>query len=597
MTTVLRGNNVNVSGSSVITESAPMRLSRVSAISLWLTGCLLWALAILLPFQVGTWPGFYKQMLAVMGLVCWQLAVRPKQWHAFSLCMMLLIAVVGVQYASGLINFRDDAFVAIAYLFMLSLAFEIGAALRSGNKESGKEIGVEPLDIFLWVVVFVALLSALVAVHQWLGNVHPTFEFPRIDGRSYANLAQPNHLAAVLMLGYCATLFLYQHGKLASYLSVVVAGIFLLSMALTVSRVGWLFVVIACAYLAVRRWRREIYISPWVLSGLFVFFVAAVFATEWLSQHMDLAQTGLSERVSPDSMNRLRLWQGLLTAVSEGPWYGYGWMQVATAELASSFPRYGEYINFAHDLPIDLLVWMGPWLGGLCILAAASWLVSQFCRASQTDEYILWLALGSMVAYALLEFPFSVSYFLISFGLLLGWVTRGGKVICANNRYQLHRITPWLIAALLSIAIALVMRDYELLLKGEFHDQMRAAHVEGFSEVDLDQVVLLDSLANWQQVKRVSMDTLLDDTQLQRLERVTSRLPAWSNLYRLEKNYLARKDREGVCRTLDAIHKVHNHVAMRGADEMAKELVEYKSCATRLLSLGTDLHKRYPVIF
>lgn len=564
----------------------------------WALGCLLWALAILLPFQAGAWAGFYKQMLAVAGLGCWLLAVLPKRWHGFSLCMLSLMLVVGAQYAAGLINFHDDAVLSVAYLFMLLVSFEIGATLReTQNEKEGKGKGEIYFVIFLWFLIFVCLFSALIACHQWLGNVQPTFEFPLVGERPYANLAQPNHLATLLVMGCGGVLFLHQKCHLSGWLGSIVTCFFLVAVALTISRAAWLFVGVALIYLLWKIRCRELELPRWAPWFFSVFFLLCVLLVASLSQQLGLDQLPLAERLDGGNMNRLRLWSGLLIAVQAGPWYGHGWMQVVPATLVSPAPIFGEYINFSHSLPIDLLVWMGPWLGGLVILSAVIFLWRHFFKPQVAGDVAIWLVLGMLTLSSLLEFPYAYTFLLIPGGVMLGWVTTGAK--CGHQAPA----PPWgkavsvVCVVLLFLGASTVTREYAWLVQSDFHDRMQRAHITGFPVMDLDRVAWLDSLRSWQQVKRLPETGKLNDAQMQLLERVTSRIPAWSNLVRLERAYIAREDKAGTCKVIDAIAKINGPLATREARKIGADLIGSGSCKETVEAVAAERRGKYPLVF
>src|SRR5690606_36330346 len=104
-----------------------------------------------------------------------------------------------------------------------------------------------------------------------------TFEFPLVMGRPYGNLAQPNHLASFLILGICGVLFLYQRNRFCYLAATLVVCFILVALALTVSRLAWLFSLIALFYLMWKIKRDEVRLPVWAPLLFVIFFIISIF--------------------------------------------------------------------------------------------------------------------------------------------------------------------------------------------------------------------------------------------------------------------------------------------------------------------------------
>lgn len=565
----------------------------------WCMGCAFFALSVLLPFQEGSWPGFYQEMLATLGLVCWVLAVRPQRWHGFSLVAALLVSVVVGQYFFGVISYLSDAVLAVAYLFMLSLAFEVGAALRADETRKSSDVPryTGYFEIFWWVLIGAASLSALIAFHQWLGNVSPVFEFPMVDSRPYGNLAQPNLLSTLLLMGVGGVLFLHQRRAFAGWAGSVIVCFLLVAVALTVARSAWVFALVGLSYLVWKVWRAELRLPKWAPWFFALFFLASIFGTEYISQQMALPQLSLSGRFQAAQMNRLNVWEGLLTTVMSGPWYGHGFLQASTAALSSSVRQFGEYFSFSHNLFIDLLVWMGPWLGLAVVIWLVAWVGRHFLQSKNRDEIAVWLALLALFVHSMVEFPYAYVFLLVPGGVMLGWVTGQSRQMSCGVDGRWAALLPVTCAAVLLLGSAMVFSEYHLLVKAGINDHLRQRHLLSFEKVDLSQVVLLDAPRDQQLVQRLPVNKMLSADQLRLLERVTSRFPSFSNSIRLEKDYVRREDAKGVCAVMNVVHKFYKDKAMDIVQKTAGDLVSLSQCKEMLKQSGdTGAAKKYPMV-
>jgi O-antigen ligase len=565
---------MNLGKNRHLTAGASRRLPSLAY--LWCTGAAALALAFWCPLMAAPWPSFYKDLIATAALGFWLLAVRPRRLHGPTFFLLGLCVVVAGQYAAGLIDFHDDAFLATAYLLLLALAFEVGAAI--GNHHDGgasdRVAGLDLMAVFWWAIITVALGSAVIAFRQWLGVAASDFEIHVFKSRPYANLGQPNHLGTLLLLGACAALYLQQRARrraLAGWTALPAALFLLAGTALTLSRTAWLFIGVAFAYLHWRMKRGELRLPMWLPTALVVFFVACVLVAEPAAHWLGLSSLSLAHRATQGG--RLQIWSGMLSAVWHEPWYGYGWLQTVKAQWASPESIYHGWLAFSHNLCLDLLLWMGPWLGLLVIVTAAWWLWRHFSRASGTEEAIGWLAFAALLNHSLLEYPYAYLYFVLVAGLLLGWLTgrrtrfgadlgaRGGLVLSCGC------------AAVLAAGIYILVPEYNLLAQSRVNDHLRRARIANLPKVDLDKVKVLDSLRAEERVLAEPRDKARSDAATALLKRVTQRMPTKGNLARLVFNYAYRAEPSKECAALNDVRKFYGRrVAEKVSSDVSKIL-------------------------
>ena len=75
---------------------------------------------------------------------------------------------------------------------------------------------------------------------------------------------------------------------------------------------------------------------------------------------MELSQTkGVVARATGD-MSRLAIWQQMIHAIWDQPWFGYGWNQTSVAyTLVSEHFQGPVWIRSAHNFILDFVLWNG----------------------------------------------------------------------------------------------------------------------------------------------------------------------------------------------------------------------------------------------
>ncbi|MBA4078443.1 MAG: hypothetical protein C0508_25665, partial [Cyanobacteria bacterium PR.023] len=249
-----------------------------------------------------------------------------------------------------------------------------------------------------------------------------------------ANLAQPNLLASLLLMGVGGTVYFRQQ-RLYSLPTAILIGFVLFSgVAATRSRMGLLVGGVFLLFLWFRG-RRVLPISDrFVLLPLFVMMLFGTWLF-WpsLSDLLQVRTVGSLERISQISSDaRLDIWRLLLSAVLEKPLLGWGWGQVSVAQhaVAASFP-YTPLTEYAHNIVLDLLVWNGVIVGGAVVAFAFWWCIRQYANLHSAEALFAGGVILLLLMHAHLEFPLSYAFFLVPFGICVGVLesySSGGKL-------------------------------------------------------------------------------------------------------------------------------------------------------------------------
>jgi O-antigen ligase len=425
--------------------------------SFWMVfAALALSLTWLLPNHSFPWVGFHGDawaalMLLVVGVfVLWRnkLAVG---WHWMPVLVAGSVAIPLLQYVSGMTAFFGVAWINAAYLLGFALALLVGAAWE--------KVAPHQCADYLFVAIGVASVCSVgLQLYQLLGlaPIGP-WTLNSVGTRYSANLAQPNQLASLLLLGLLGCGWGHARKFLNPYFAVSLAAFLLLGVALTESRTGWLNVTLLVV--AVFFWRRlapsHSYLK--VVAGLTVFFVACV----WLAPAInDFTGSGESiRRLSVSNDARWTAWKMFLRAAANRPLLGFGWGQLGQAQflmLDEHTPLGANFLQ-AHNLILDLVLWNGIPLG----LAIGGFLAWWFWTvARRLNNFAQWLLMSFVIVlgtHAMLEFPLQYAYFLLPMGMVAG---------CLNVTLELGlvlRTKRWLTGVVLVLAIAaltITIRDY-----------------------------------------------------------------------------------------------------------------------------------------
>lgn len=379
---------------------------------------------------------------------------RRTPWHGMALLTALLMLFPGIQYGLGLVTSAGNAWVSTAYIVGFLLALLTGArweTLREGHL----------LDCLFLAICIGAALSVGLQLHQWLAlDRLGIWSMGDGFGRPFANFGQPNQLATFLIWAILGLAWGFVRRRIGGITVIGVAIYLLFGLALTASRTGWL--AVAMLVVAAWYWRRlwPDARAPWVALGLAAYFAVCTLSIGWLSQALMGAipeDLGGLTRISGES--RPAVWALFLDAITQRPWLGYGWNQVALGQLAVAVehPPLHVFFSHSHNLFLDLILWCGIPLGAAISAWLLRWLWRRVAGVRSAENATLVLFLLVVANHAMLEFPLHYAYFLIPVGLVIGAldVRMGIQPVMMSGRSLI--VVVWIVAATL---LALIIRDY-----------------------------------------------------------------------------------------------------------------------------------------
>lgn len=379
------------------------------------------------------WPAFHSDLCAAAGLTMALLAwLRQRgadgaiEVPRLTLAVLAVAAVPLLQAGAGLIHFAGDALMAALYLLGFAFAVLLGAQLGAQHSDVQRHWHRMAAAVLLACLLCVGMAGA-----QWLGLEllgNWLLSMTR-HTRPFANLAQPNLLASLLVLGLVAALALHQSRHIGWACLALCTACLVSGVAMSGSRVARIELLVLAGWLLLMRSRTGLSLGRFALVGLSGLGFSLLSLWPLLGPALRLHQTGDASPLLQAGVRGLH-WQTMLDAIQRSPWFGYGWNQVAVAQsrVALDHPASHEFIEHSHNLLLDLLVWNGLPLGGLLIAGLCLWLWRQLRACRSVRAVLLLGAVLTLLTHAMTEYPLEYFSFLLPLGLMMGALESGTPV-------------------------------------------------------------------------------------------------------------------------------------------------------------------------
>jgi O-antigen ligase len=574
-----RSRNADDRAQFVASLSLPLILGGIVLAGSWLV-----------PGHFPPWLSYQQEFLAAVAAILICLAAarehRTVLWPALAIFAAALALVPWLQYGLGRIRFLSDAFVPSMYLFALALVIGASATMSAGR------LGGQLREMFTASCVAAAVVCSGIALFQglrltppgdWLAGMPP-------DGRAYANLGQPNHLASLLALGAAGVLRWYETRRIGAVVAWLALAWLAIGMGLTQSRTAWVFVLLLVTGCVALHRRAALRTRPGAALAGGLAFAALVWLVGPLLSLWLPSDDALTHAVRTEAGTRLLHWRVLGHAVLASPWFGYGWEQVAPAQfaLAGQHPPTGEVLMHSHNLVLDLAIYQGIPLTAVLVLAFCAWLARTLVQCRNGETWSLIAAMLALLAHAMLEYPLHYFYFLLPFGLLVGLLPAPARAALPSAPTT-HRFWLWL--PLILMAGLLTWLHVEYLRTEEAVRRLRFASARiGMTLSDLRpmQVTLLDGWKAYHDATLIDRRAGMPAAELALLRDVAMRFPYAPALSRYAVALGLNEQPDEAKKVLEHFCKVtpeEIQAAMREAwsEEAAKapalQRIEFPSCA------------------
>jgi O-antigen ligase len=493
---------------------------------------LLLALSFLVPDHALPWDTFRSQAVAALALgiagigVLRASTLTAARWHwpPVSLLPLLLAPIPWLQWLTGQVSFMADALLPCLYLLGAALSIGIGSQWARVDEEGA-------LCALALALLLAGIASVGVAIFQWLALAPPPFTVQMPPGfRPGANLAQPNHLATLLLMAMATAMLGYEKRWIGGVGLAVAFAWLSLGLVISQSRAAALSAALLWTLALTLRTRANLRLArvPMVVALGCVLGVVALWdpANQWL--HLTGPQ--MADRIQVGS--RSVLWRVVWDAVWLHPWAGYGWNQVAMAQLlvAPGYSSTGALLQSSHNLLLDLWIWIGVPLGSVAAAVLAIWFCRRWAACRDGTTFTLLAAITAVLVHAMFEYPLEQAFFLLPLALMIGLIDGRSRVAAA---FTTVRAVP--AVALLAFVVVMARITSEYL---DVESGLRQARLgllgfnNRFEIVAPPAVLLLDGPREYHRLMVTTPRTQMSRSEVDWMRRVTERYPFAPALYR-----------------------------------------------------------------
>ena len=282
---------------------------------------------------------------------------------------------------------------------------------------------------FSSIIVLMAILTGSFGLIQWSGIIdYSTSTLSWLmpapaAGRIMGNIGQANLFALSISYGLFFTLYLLHARQISLVTGLPVALFFAVIIGLTQSRAILLGLIAASLLVAIKRLELRSALILYLSTA--VACVIALFGNAFLAFVNPSAEVRAVTEAAGISL-RLQLWREVFTAAWSEPFRADG--------LGGTIVRYfdvlpaldlGNQVHFtyAHNLYIDLIVWLSPILG-TAVFGLLLYFLAVITYRVQGIHVYLWLPMVVIATHSMFEFPYA--YFSLAFipALTAGYLTR-----------------------------------------------------------------------------------------------------------------------------------------------------------------------------
>lgn len=511
--------------------------------------------ALFVPNHYQPWFNFYSEYLAFLGLFFfWVLARRDGLVVGFPIYFIIsLLLVLWGQYFLTIIHSVETAWLVSFYMLSAVLAFMLG-----------RQAGV----IYSGAIGFLAfgVISSGIALGQWFDTWEAIWLLtPGAGARATANIGQSNHLVTLLGLGLVSALWLNYKRCISGWMLAVVTVWLVVGMVLAASRMALLqYVLIGVLWFYWGGLRDGLVFFAYLLGGLVLVLGAAWQADLAVAFYLiePGSAIGVFDRFS--STERLYIWWQLIQASWDKGGLGYGWGQVASAQVdyALAYPV-AMFTLHAHNVVVDMLVWNGVYVGVIAVVLFGIWLIKAFWCVCDLDSAFAALCVATIGIHALLEYPLEYSYFLIPFFIYLGYLGGAG--------YKL-RLIPFVgVIAAFCFFLLVVWRDYRV-LEVDFRNlrfEMARVGVTEYSSPD-NSYFFLTGMSSFIDFMRMQLPGSLDEKAAE-AERLVYSYPHVPAFYRYVLILVEQGDFRKAAEMLERMRSMHGEQNYAGAIESLQQ--------------------------
>ncbi|WP_277559495.1 PglL family O-oligosaccharyltransferase [Acinetobacter beijerinckii] len=514
-------------------------------------------LAWLLPNHYQPWLSFYQDfsMFVAVLLLASSLLKQKSIQIPYILTFFIFLSLIPlIQYYLGIVYFFGEAITFSLYILALVTVLIVG--FNIAQLEESKKGNI--IAGFFITILVASIISVWIQLRQWLlfeGSIWVVDMPPK--GRPFANIAQPNQLSTLLIMGLMSILYLFEK-EILNKVSASFTTLFLLfGVALTQSRTAWVFAICLLIWLFIKRKvptrLKYSYLILWCCT-----FFSMCLCSSYLSEILGVTSVRDLAQRATTGLDRVGMWQQILIILKDAPLLGYGWGQLNVAQLSNTSDSIATPLfGYSHNLILDIMVWNGVLLGGVISLFILIFLVKIAINVKDRQSIIILAMVGAILVHSMFEYPFAYAYFLLPIGFLIGFLY--AQQNCKISFFYLNKFVYVIFLALYLIFISLFFYDYKS-VEAE-HQLMRYENVK-LRNMDANsndnKEIFLNQLSEYIWFARQTPRSDISEQDLKRIHDIAYRYPERPVLYRyIQILYLndQNKEMERMVKLFNAFYK------------------------------------------
>ena len=349
------------------------------------------------------WPTYESEKFTFYAYIVFTLFFlkkKKKNIKFYLINFLILLLLISSIFIFFIYDFKQ-----YYYIFNLYLLNIFIFSIIISNYGFEKEYSIK---FIVFALLFSGIVSAIFSIYQWLGLFKDSFWIgvsPSI--RPFANLAQPNHLATLLLLSLGSCLYFINRYKL--YLFVFFIPLLIFSMILTQSRTVWLALLCMLIMVFIKWKVVNNKIKYIILSLIPMYVLFGCFISQ--SDAVNVADRATS------GFLRLLMWEDFFQVLPHLSFLGVGWRNIEYYQFFYG-DKSPEYLMSYHNILLDLIVLFGlP--GFLLFFYIFFKLIYVFKEIKSTNDFLIFVMLFVLINHSLLEFPLFYNYFLMVFLVFL----------------------------------------------------------------------------------------------------------------------------------------------------------------------------------
>lgn len=515
-------------------------------------------LAFLLPNHYKPWSSYHQELLFFIGFSPF-LALLTLPTNIFyksspklvSVILITTILWIILQRYLNIIPYNGDAWLFFLYISIACITIKAFSTQPLQEKD---------WDLLWLSFIFSGILSWGMMLHQIFNlEIFQIFIIEIKPGnRPYANLAQPNHLATLLLLACIGSIYLYSKNKISLFTCILILVMIGNGIALTQTRTAPLILVTIAGFSFFLRKTFEVRTER----KLIILTLTSVILWSFLNPlayDLIIGQETESTISRPFNAVRIIFIEQSILATLKNPWLGYGFGQIPTAQIETIHSVNATKESFTisfHNIFADIFVWTGiPF--GIAIISTLLFSIAHATKSVRKQEdcsaIFGLLAIGT---HALFELPVHYAYFLLPACLFLGHLTKSPP--SKKIKFELLIYFIFSISLILSTLIgAKIAEEYAFWEKKWEQTNYKILNFQTNSDITPPRHIILDNLEDLDWLRSLDIEKDLNKTDLNRLERTVKRNPGHSELlkYAIALNMSGQKEK--ALHYLDILCKIY----------------------------------------